>query len=457
MTLDLTLRNYTVTISNADGTSSLDVTSLMLSCVASNRQLDESGLIDTTGNLVLTAFPNASFPESLNPRLNPTRWARGAQIDIRVANASGTLVRHPRGRLRILQVPRTPSPSNPILEIPLGCMLSLQDYRQPPGEDTGITAGTSTSRTSAINTLAGLAGLGTLQDTIAEYPINSPLPRLSGGYVSQMGQLAYAAGYCLWIDNQERLKAVRLPKTPTLAFEIKLGRDEAEFLPLDVNETPPKKIIVFSTYSKAVQTQDPPDELVVAADDVYEPSQTSLTKWTGMGTATPTSNQVVEQPLGLLMPDQYPDNRGLETATETTVTEDYSLSTELLESRTTITKAPRGVILPTTYPGIRTLEQSIKTIFVVDYQNGQVVRETDYTYEPYGTVYPQGNSGNAILDATASDFTEVLSEMSTTWWRETNKGWAKTESKRVFGTGNASLHDLAKFSKFFCFKKKKET
>lgn len=428
MVVRLSARDYSLELRYADGTSPIDVTHLMVELTTQNGHDDLSGLIPTTGNLTLATNARQAFSESLNPRLNPTRWARGARLTVWVADSSGTLRRHPRGALRILKVPAAPRKGRPSLDIQVGCLLSLQDWVAPPGDDAGVERGVSTLRSEAINTLAALAGIGNLVEEISDYPINFSPTRLEGGYVSQMGALAYAAGYRLWIDNQERLRALKFPKSAPKTLRLRLGRDEAVYDPLESQETPPKLLTCFAVYPNVKQTVDPPPQIVISRDDTYSPSQVAVSTWEGMGTDTVIARQEVKQPLGVVMATQYPNNPSLIVASRSANTDFFAGTEGLLEKKEEEVEQPRGVVLPTQSPGVQTLMRASRVLYYPRYQAGQVVGESSYKFEPWQKIAPTATAG-----------TDLLSEYTSTTWQKTNRGFSKSTYTRTATGGRSSV------------------
>lgn len=386
----------------------------------------------TSGTLTLHAYPVQPFTESLNPLLNTTRWARRNRVTIDIANSSGTLQRHPRGSLRILRTPKSPSRTKTKLEISIGCILTQQDYRNPSGEDSAVTPGTDTARHLVINSLAAKARVPALIDEILEWPINFPVSRLSGSYVQQMGQLAYAAGYVLWIDKDEQLRATRIPDNPDPDFVFNVGEDESLFDVIDGQETPCEVVRATTTLPEVKQTIDPEPELYVSRTDEYSPSEVGFAYQSGMATAEPYSYRRIRQPKGLLLPDKYPNSPSLATAlTERTYTRYQETEEGFLLYTKVNSRAPKGVVLPELYPGELQDIASQEVITSYVYVEGATVRIDTRTYEPQALIDPDNT--NLVTKTSLG-----LSQHDTEKYTKTNKGWVKSTYRRSYKKGESS-------------------
>lgn len=411
--LDLRSRRISAVITWADGSNPLDISSLVESFVVGDSSLDQSGLIKTTGTLVLKAKSLADIGESLSPRTNRKRWAKGNRLIIDIPNAAGTLIRHPRGRLRILKKPRVPTRSNPKLEIQVGCALSLLDYRSPPDDASGIPLGSPTNRDTIINSLASRAGCPALIDAVPGWPIDYPIFQLGGGWVEQMGHLAFAAGHILWIDNQERLRAKKIPlKAATADFTLFPGADYAYYDVLEADETPPDKIVCTAIAKSITPVTDPQTEWYVNRN----PTEAGRVDFNGFGTSDRTVSKRVKQEKGEVFPEQYPGSTSLITRTRTVDTDSFDAASKLLKSRTSLLYEPIGCTQPNAYPGNTDLDLARKTVVGYTYEDEVTIRERTLIYEQQGVVNP----ANANLLTRRS---LTLSRIEVRRWRESNGGW----------------------------------
>jgi hypothetical protein len=440
--LDLLTHRFSVAIAAADGSNSLDVTALVESFVVSDRHLDESGLIQTTGRLVLNAYPFTPFSESLNPNQNRSRWARGNRVEVRVSNAAGTLVTHPRGALRILKKPNRPHRGNPQLEIEVGCDLALLDYRNPPGDDSEVQLGQETARHTIINKLATKAGLPHLVEQIQEWKINYPLFRLDGGYVAQMGAIAYAAGYVLWMDNQRRLRAKTIDLEPSAEFDLTVGVDDSVYEPLDSSETPCELIICTGTTQEVKQAIDPDPQIVLSRgtefsvfgegdDDVPNVIAEKVTiYYYSMASTTPTVLRLIQKPKGVLMPDVYPSDPELLSIDETNTDYFDDEETGYLLRRISSTIQPLGVTQPDLFPGDLSQLSATETITDYTYEDDVTVAITTTTREQQGVIKPDPDNINATILTTASRTTQR--------WQKTNQGWQQSTSTISYKGGGSN-------------------
>jgi hypothetical protein len=412
--INLTARKVVATVGG------LDVSAALVSLTVQNSHLDQSGLIKATGTLTLA--PVRQLTESLDPRVNRTRWAKGQAIAVWITDTNGTLKPHPRGALRILKVPTAPSRTNRNLEIEVGCQLSLLDYRQPPGDQSGVVLGSATDRTAIINALAGKAGCGELLEAIAAWPLNYPLARLSGGFISQMGLLAYAAGYGLWIDHQERLRAKRLDLEALPSFDLVVGRDESVFDPRPADEVPCEKILCTAVVQRVKATEDNPKEIVsVAAAGKYNPSEISSTRFLRVASAIPRMEQFIQQALGIVLPDDFPNQGGLVPAAFNTKVSYYDAGGEgLLRREVEDSQLPLGQTLPDYFPKNTQLVNAKQTVTEYRYAQGATQRISRSTYEQQAVVYP-ADEGFKRLRPT--DLT--LSEYEIQEWRRNGRGWTQ--------------------------------
>lgn len=214
----------------------------------------DSGLVLCTGTITLRG--NLGNPLDLDDRTNPIQWARGNLCVLDIANSAGDLTRHPRGYLRILQP--NYNPIERTLTLTVGDELVLRQAEAPPGDGPGVRLGQSTTRTAIINTLLQKAGAPSLFGGISEYPINYPLPLVTGSYVQQAGAVAATAGYFLWCDGLGSIRASKVSLAPTkrLLYRI-VGRNELLYERVSGPEAPAQKVRVSGTaYKPAPFGQD---------------------------------------------------------------------------------------------------------------------------------------------------------------------------------------------------------
>jgi len=201
----------------------------------------QDGLIRVSGSLVLgqTIVP----PESMNPRRNPSRFRRGQQVIVNLADVNGVYQRHPCGFLFILKSPKPPTDFKSTLQIELGCRLSLRDFFTADDDRSNIAVGASTQRTTVIQSLLTAANAGTLVDTVSLYPLTTPIPKQGGSYVQLAGKVAYGGLQYLWQDNAGniRTRAIALSQATPIR-QIAVGVDDSLYEPRDPSETPCEQV-----------------------------------------------------------------------------------------------------------------------------------------------------------------------------------------------------------------------
>jgi hypothetical protein len=206
---------------------------------ANQDKRDRVGLIRTTGTLKLGMVNNP--PESMNPRLNQSRWFRGQRVIIDLTDSSRAYVRHLFGCLYIIAEPQPPDPTTPEITLQLGCWLTLRDFAQPSDDVSGANLNpvSPTPRHTIANNLLSAAGCPPLLDLIPEHPIPYPVPKESGSYVALAGEVAYGGRMALYQNNQGEIRARSLDTTiSTPAITIRIGKDEIAYKPSEGSETP---------------------------------------------------------------------------------------------------------------------------------------------------------------------------------------------------------------------------
>ncbi|MBD2018789.1 hypothetical protein H6F43_01145, partial [Leptolyngbya sp. FACHB-36] len=203
MTINLSVRQYAITIAG------LDCTKPLISFAGSDSKIDQSGLITFKGSLTL-GRPEAF--ESIDDRISD-RWARGNPIGLRIADNSQALRLPPRGgTLFILDSSYDPKAGR--LEIQFGDIFELLRFREPKGDASKICLGTKTTRTQIINNLLAAAGVPLLIDEVPGY-LHAATPRLlESSYIEQAGAIAAAAGYFLWVDTSGNVRASAINSNP---------------------------------------------------------------------------------------------------------------------------------------------------------------------------------------------------------------------------------------------------
>jgi hypothetical protein len=215
----------------------------LVSFDAGQDQRSDSGLLLTTGTLVLAQ--TAGVPGSMNPRSNEgkQRWWRGQRILIDATDSSGTYVRHCYGWLYLLKAPQPPQEGQLTLE--LGCILSLRNFVQPDEDASGIQYPVDGSqppfvdRGTIVNKLLAAAGCPPCLDSVPLYPLQTPQAKQGGSFVEQAGKIAYAGLRYLYQDNQGSIRAVSSALGSNAPIvTVTIGRDEIRYEAYEGSETP---------------------------------------------------------------------------------------------------------------------------------------------------------------------------------------------------------------------------
>lgn len=228
MSANQSARNVSLTIGG------IDFTPCLKSFQGSDNHLDSSGLISFTGQIVLGRA--LGFTESLDDRVNFTRFCRGTEVIIDVANTGGGLERHPRGALRIL----TPKYNSDTAELTLevGDLIALLNFKEPTDPDkAAVTIGESKTVGEIIQALlveAGIESAGTIDiNSTINYPLN-----LSGSYLQSIGKLLYANNCFGWIDKNEIFQVRNVNFSSSSDIVVEVGKDEIWYRRLDSGEQP---------------------------------------------------------------------------------------------------------------------------------------------------------------------------------------------------------------------------
>lgn len=244
MSLNLRSHKCKIVVFNPFEEIGLEVTRALLFFTGSDSKVDTSGIVSFTGQIELGELYRDSLGESLDDRLN-SRWERGNRVIIDITNASGVLVRHPRGALRILQSQYSPVTRR--LTLSVGDILALNDFREEEDDKSGVVIGTNTSRNGIINRLLAAAGCSSAFGGPADF-IPYPIPKFEGSYIQQAGQLAFAAGYFLWVNKNEQIRCDRIDLKPdTVLYTYTLTKDVARYERLQGSEKPCAHVRCLST------------------------------------------------------------------------------------------------------------------------------------------------------------------------------------------------------------------
>ena len=227
-----------------------DFTGTLVSFSGSDNHIDQSGLVSFTGTVVLNydqALDITSLGESLDDRVNTTRFCRGVEVLIDVRNNSGTFVRHPRGALRILTPFYDAEQRTQTLEV--GDLIALLSFKEPTDPEVADNKNDCDGRPAneVITNLLNEAGItsitGTLPTTKYNYPLN-----LSGSYIQSVGKILYANNSYGWINSSEEFNVLPVITSGLTAVDtITQGTGELWYRRLNGSELPVEKVRMTGT------------------------------------------------------------------------------------------------------------------------------------------------------------------------------------------------------------------
>lgn len=300
MSVNLSVRGYEIIVAG------LDCTDAVMSFRGSDTKIDPNGLTTFRGELELgrpTGF------ESIDDRVN-NRWALGQPVTVKIADSTLIPKLPPRGGTLFI-IDSQYSSKTRKLTLNLGCALEANKIKEPAGDASKVCIGQNTPRTNVIAALLSRAGLSFAGSVPGL--LNAPTPKLfSGSYVEQAGKIAAAAGYFLYTHTDGRILAASVGnKSAPLSFVITNGaiafheRLKGAIAPGKVSVQGNATIVTqgedFTQYtsvdvgSGAILGLAPNSRIVLR--------RSTTTDSFDRNTKTRTVYTIVEEPVGLLFPD----------------------------------------------------------------------------------------------------------------------------------------------------------
>ena len=399
MTINISSRKCELIIGSQDWTNWIDANSGIQ--IGYPEYQMGSGLMPVTGTVTLKfSIYDSALPSNPNYFLNPSQWKRGQAVSIRIANTSGTLTHLPcSGQVLYLLKP-TQRPIKDIngiatLRLDIGCRLALDNFPPEPNRNVaGVVAGVSTNRNTIVSNILDYINVPNAIGSLP-YPIDYPLPKTDGNWLSFAGAIADSAGYYLRCNTAGTVIAEPITLDPSAAIEVYvIGTHEKSWEPNgDISEQPLEKLILASIKQNVVPVETSAPNIV---------------------TEKAPREQV----------STFPAYQGL---------------TELIDSkRTTITQ---GLIPPDRFQTVETIEQPLCQVSTfAAYQAITTLVDAQKTTTTYfflinGVVYKQVEDIEQPLcqvlsdPAFQSDTGLVISKKTTTTWAKTgDKLWTKTVS-----------------------------
>lgn len=417
-------------------------------------QRSPSGLLPITGKLSLAP---SRPPESMDPRINRDRWRRGQSVNIDILDG-GSWVRHEFGTLFILKTPSLYQP-DANLELEIGCMLALRSVSAPSDDKSGVALGSNTSRSAIINNLLAAANAPALITTIDAYPIGYPLPKTEGSYIEQAGKVAYSALKYLWQNNAGQIVALdgAISPSATPVKTVRIGSGESSYSGTGGEEIPCEKYRTAGTGTQLTsnyetQTDYSEDYGPVSAIDP------SLSGFVTIRTVSSTTiidsngnrNTEVIQETGsatysITAPKQY----GLVWRSATNSRQYFS--GDRLAKEEKLTLSPLEAIAPAYIEGLPEGERfsvghsEALTRDITEYfydGTNKVKKIVQTTYKPAAAVVlgqATWNSGQALLEVTASQYTQEWIKMGPGYRKRETRSEAQVSEKENGATKTVTI------------------
>ena len=434
--VDLRAKGFTVSVGGLDCTP----IAVSLDLKANQAILDRSGLLGWDGTLELGGYPIAGFSESLDPRVNPSRWAPGTVVSVGVVYSSGTVALPIR--LRILRSPQPPYPQSPNLVILVGDDTKLLNYRQPEGDESGVTLGTETTRTTVINSLLTAANASALTTAIAEYPLLAPVQKLgTEGFIRQAGGFAAAVGRVMYQQANGDFVAPAINLTPSAFKVFTVGDNEADYFPLE-GDVPPATIRVTGTTFNVEENVANPPPITTEVRDPDEGNilvEDTRTTITGKGTNTFSIEERRREQAQLVFEELEGDTsmivsrREVKTFNYSTLPENRGrLLTEVIR-----VFEPRGVTQPAEFPNDTTEDEATRTTITYLYNADFVVNEKrTITQEQNGVINKVSSLSSNLVKTQLVNGERVFE-----YWQATGGGdYLYTVTGRTFGNNRKNTN-----------------
>ncbi len=267
-----------------------------------------------------------------------------------------------------IEIPTSESQAQ--ITIDLGDLGKSLDLFTPENNYSGIIQGTTTTPTTLIRNIATQIGIPTSSDTISGgYSVNTAVQKKSTrSTVREIGEIAAAQKYVVWLDAAEELKLTSadftLKTASDFSLTIGIGGDEVGengWEPVNLEERPPGELTVTGGSDLAQEIENPS----VIVRTVPGPGYTSLTS-TETKTITPAGGapqtvityeerqaELQIQPRVLtmdnsgvvptLLTDVDNTNNGLQDSEDSSITHRYNGITKRLTETVELIRKARGL------------------------------------------------------------------------------------------------------------------
>jgi len=239
---NVTSRRFTVQIGGQDWSRSAKRLTVGF------KSLSEEGLLKFSGSLYLQSDNLA--PESLNPRVNPSRWRPGQSVYVQVVGDNGVFRDFQFSHLVILEEPDPLKRSDSLQQIEVGCWLNWSDTYEFDGDESGVFLGVAEPSQVVAQRLlqthqipANRIALGTWSYDLA-YPASK---QGESSYVQQAGGLAVSNDWrYLYQRTNGQITQGQLNLSPAVApaVTVNLGTNDRVWEPLKDPQSPVETIRV---------------------------------------------------------------------------------------------------------------------------------------------------------------------------------------------------------------------
>ncbi len=259
MTINLSSRNFSLTIAGVTRTNELSSITLSQPSTLERRDAPRSGSITLTFNpLRYNEFITIGDP------VTAANWAVGAAVVFQTSNDSGTLVNWFTGFIL-----KEPSPPNigfneGTLQIDVGDILAYQSQRTADTDVSGVTIGTNTDRDDIVIRVQEDAGITSYSIPSLNYPFNTPIQKTGGSPIKFAGDLVGADRHVLYCNASGTVIASPIDIAATAIATLTIGQDEASFDPVDGSSIP---TVTELTIAGVVQIPDQGDYPILVTNE----------------------------------------------------------------------------------------------------------------------------------------------------------------------------------------------
>jgi hypothetical protein len=355
--LNFSVSNWQLTI----GDDNWDITHLVSQFTLRRPRAEISTPYSWQGSLVLENPLNpALLAESLDDLENPQRWAIGIHaIKVRI---EGRLIT----TLRIKKY--FYDEDNLAGQAELTDQLGLRDFESPPKDFEGL--GFQVNReiipaATIVTKLLQMAGLTAVIGISGGFQV--PPNKFSESYISLAQQICGERGYWLYCDENEIIRAVNYRPTTVL---FQRSRPKIKVFERQSGLEIPSEIFRVSGACEKIATcgkDEPQITEEFASDEQGKILQRRETIFPSVTQGNQISRKfLIEQALGVALPDAYPGNKSVIETEHGTETNYFDGKARLTKSET-ITYKLLGVALPDNFPGNRASTKA--EIVTIEYSN----------------------------------------------------------------------------------------